>query len=78
MPIRAVSTDIHAPRRKRRASGPAKFKKVDVKRAADAVAKVGLPIAAVDIRPDGTISIRTGEASNAEGGGLFDQWQDQL
>jgi len=59
------------------AKGISKFSKVELKRAVDAVQKVGLEIGRVDIRPDGTISMRTVSAVCDQSDTLFDQWADK-
>ena len=78
MPIRRVKLAINPPLRSKPRLKRATFKKVDLKRAIDAIKRVGLDVGAVEIRPDGTISIRTPTAAPDNDGSLFDEWQDQL
>lgn len=54
------------------------FSKVDLKRAVDAAQKSGLDIGTVEIRPDGTIRLRTVGATSGGSETVFDQWNQQL
>ena len=79
MPFRAVKPTARPRERARFERRGARFSKVDLKRALDGAKKVGLSIASVEIRPDGTIRIRTTDAEGANSADtLFDQWQDAL
>lgn len=72
MPIRSrSSTALNT------ASSNRKFSKVELKRAVDAVQKVGLDIGSVEIRPDGTISLRTLAAVSGQPETIFDTWADK-
>lgn len=46
--------------------GPCSFKQCDVTRAVKAVAKAGVPVARVEIAPDGRIVIVTGTAATGQ------------
>lgn len=79
--IRPVSTPNNispiVPRSRTRK--PAPFKKVDVRRAIDAVKAGGLAIASVEIRPDGTIRLSSLEAAAASSGAdAFSEWESRL
>ena len=54
------------------------FRKVDLKRAIDGAMRTGMNIGAVDIRPDGTITIRTVDMDADEKHSVFEQWEDRL
>ena len=43
---------------------PARFSGHDLTRAANAVRKAGLPVAGVEVAPDGTIRVLTGPVAN--------------
>jgi hypothetical protein len=59
---------------KRRGRGPAKFKKTDVTRAANAILAAGLPVREVKVDPHtGQISVLVGEPGEAIGNDL-DHW----
>ncbi len=51
---------------------------IDIKRTLAAVQKAGLPIATLDVRPDGSIrvEISTGTANTAVN--VFEEWADRL
>jgi len=51
---------------------------VDLKRAIDGAMRTGMNIGAVDIRPDGTITIRTVDMDADEKHSVFEQWEDRL
>jgi hypothetical protein len=76
--FRRVNTMIDPPRRKRPSRRCSKVSKVDLKRAIDGAQRVGLEISAVDIRPDGTITIRTGCSPLEQPNGVFEKWEDRL
>ena len=66
---------INPPRRRSRSG----FKKVDLKRAVDAAQRLGLRVGNVEIRPDGTISLTTVEATRAfQTGDVFAEWSNRL
>lgn len=78
MAIRRIRPTIDPPPRKRRRQRNSVFKKVDLKRAIDGAQRVGLEVGAVEIRPDGTITIRTTSALSDQPDGIFEQWEDRL
>lgn len=78
MPIKRVKNPIDPPKRKAIRLKPAHFKKVDLKRAIDGARRVGFEIGAVDIRPDGTITIRAATDRGNGTAGIFEQWEDRL
>ena len=69
------SSDYSARRQKqkRRGRGPSKFKKTAVMRAVRATLDTGLPVAGVEVDPQGKIRVIVGQSTEASGNEL-DQW----
>lgn len=78
--IRAISParEIISPPPRKRARKRAPFKKVDVRRAIDAVKAGGLSVAKVEIKPDGSILLSSLEAVTAAGTDTFAEWEGRL
>ncbi|MXO94853.1 hypothetical protein GRI34_00285 [Erythrobacter aquimaris] len=58
--------------------GGSNFRKVDLKRAIDGAQRVGMDIGAVEIRPDGTITIRAAGEVASSSNELFERWEERL
>lgn len=78
MTIRRIRPEINPPKRRSSSDRKVGFKKVDLKRAIDGAQRVGLQVSAVDIRSDGTITIRTAGAPPDQPNGMFEKWEDRL
>ena len=78
MPIRRIKEKRQISQRNMPSKSMQAFRKVDLKRAIDGARRVGFEIGAVDIRPDGTITIRVANDPRDGAAGIFDQWEDCL
>lgn len=54
------------------------MRKVEIRRAIEAAASLGLSIGGVEIKPDGTICISTVEAMRSDQSDIYSQWSDRL
>ena len=70
------SSDYSARRQKqkRRRRGPSKFKKTAVMRAVRATLDIGLPVAGVEVDPQGKIRVIVGQSGKEASGNELDQW----
>lgn len=78
MPIRRIREQRQISQRNLPSKSLQAFRKVDLKRAIDGARRVGFEIGAVDIRPDGTITIRAANDPHDGTAGMFEQWEDCL
>ena len=76
--IRAIPRSSINPPPRLKPRRQSKVKKVEIRRAIDAVKSLGLIIGGVEIRPDGTISIATVEGTRSAASDIFSQWSDRL
>jgi hypothetical protein len=70
------SSDYSARRRKqkRRGRGPSKFNRTAVMRAVRATLDTGLPVAGVEVDPQGKIRVIVGHPGTEASGNELDQW----
>jgi hypothetical protein len=61
-------------KQKRRRRGPSKFKKTAVMRAVQATLDTGLPVAGVEVDPQGKIRVIVGHPGTEASGNELDQW----